>query len=132
MTPGAIASTVRAVMTLRATVDRMTSASERDIGGQPVRARRRIHEALPCQYWSRRAGVGFDRDGTKTYVIRESVLMAPVDADLEEGDIIVSLKDRAGRPAPRPAGLGSGGTVRIDRVRPFTGHQELDLEIFAG
>jgi hypothetical protein len=81
-------------LTMRARVERSTAAGNDSWGGPAAPAFTVLHNALPCFVFSNTSRELVD--GAKTAMIEDLRVMVARNADLAEGDEIVSLSDRRG------------------------------------
>lgn len=82
-------------LTHRARVERNTASGTDSWGGPAAPVFTVLHNALPCFAFSQSARELVD--GAKTAMIEDLRIMIARDADLAEGDELVSITDRLGR-----------------------------------
>jgi hypothetical protein len=81
-------------LTMRARVERNTAADNDSWGGPAAPVFTVLHNALPCFVFSNASRELVD--GAKTAMIEDLRVMVARNADLAEGDEIVSVSDRLG------------------------------------
>ncbi len=108
-------------MTMRAIVERDTSAGTDDFG-QPVKPVFTAHGTFPCWVWSRA-----DReivDGNKSALIEDFRAMFPKGTDVVAGDEITNITDRLGT-------VLYAGRFQIETMQFAHDHLEAGLEAVA-